>query len=729
VIRHRAHGLGHPYRLDPDQRVPAQPVAGEPLELRATTDAAISRLLVDVRRNGRLQTLAAERLADQAALKTGSGHLAGAAERGEATTRARWHVVLDGLTANDEITYRFHDGNGRGTPWHSATVAGWQPDGGTLAVEGDDDRLLRDSVRWLTAGDGVVRARFSLRLGPHEHPIGFGERFNALDQSGQTFDSIVFEQYTNQGKRTYLPMPFAIIAGGGWGFHVDTPRRVWFDVGASLIVEVDVDPADPTVALQIFAGAPSEVLDAFLERTGRPKLPPDWVFGPWMSANEWNTQARTVAEVQRSMDEDIPVGVLVLEAWSDESTFTAFRDAVYEEHADGSPHRLDDFTFPADGAWPDPKGMVDWLHERGIRLLLWQIPLLKALPSPQGQLRHDRAALVERGFAVRKGDGRPYGNRGWWFPRAMLPDFTLEEARVWWTEKRRYLLEELGVDGFKTDGGEHAWGADLRYGDGTTGADSNSRYPVLYAQAYHELFERVGRDAITFSRAGYTGSAAYPCHWAGDEASTWPAFRSSLTAGLSAGASGIFFWTWDLAGFSGEIPSAELYARSSAVACFAPIMQYHAEYNHHRVPSGDRTPWNIAERTGDERVLAVYRRYAKLRMRLVPYLVAEAKKCVEQSKPLMRALAFDVQGDEEIWHYPYQFLCGEHLLVAPVTEEGAAELEVYLPAGDWVDAWTGERHEGLRKVRRPAPFGVIPVYVAAGCADALLPLFAPWKED
>jgi 1,3-alpha-isomaltosidase len=427
-------------------------------------------------------------------------------------------------------------------------------------------------------------------------------------------------------------------------------------------------------------------------------------------------------EVRRSAAEDIPAGVLVIEAWSDESTFTAFRDAVYEPHADGSPHRLSDFTFPPDGAWPDPKALVDELHERGIRLVLWQIPLLKAAPAPGSQLDHDRRALVDRGFAVLKSDGSPYANRGWWFPRALMPDFTSAEAREWWTEKRRYLLDELGVDGFKTDGGEHAWGRDLRYADGTRGAETNNRYPVLYAAAYHELLQRAGRHGTTFSRAGFTGSAAHPCHWAGDEDSTWEAFRASITAGITAGACGIFFWGWDIAGFSGELPSAELYMRSTATACFAPIMQYHSEY-HQRTPSRDRTPWNVAEQTGDPRVLDVYRRFAHLRMRLQPYLQAQARLSVATGRPLMRALFFEVDDDERIWDFEHQYFLGDDLLVAPVVEDGLDEQHVYLPRGAWVDAWTGEELVGPVVTTHPAPIDRIPVFVAAAKAGTLTALF------
>jgi len=641
VIRHRPAGRGHPYRHEPDQRVPVRPLAGEAFALRATTSGAADRVVLELERErGGPRTEVVMRRTGAAAATPidgygapGAGaaegtHLAAAAARaGVGRGRLGWVAEVPGLAHGERLRYRFVGDGGR-TRWFAVGAWSWEPDGGVLALEGEPaERVVPGTTSWLVGEEGVARARFALRLEDGEHVTGFGERFDALDQRGRRVDAVVFEQYKAQGGRTYLPMPFALVLGAGreegWGLHVDTTRRTWFDVGASepdrLWVEVDLEPGeDPRVVLALFAGRPEEVLGGFLERTAAPALPPDWVFEPWISANEWNTQARVMAEVERSAAEGIPVGVVVIEAWSDESTFVAFRDAQHAVHPDGAPHRLADFTFPPDGAWPDPKGMVDELHRRGIRLLLWQIPLQKTAPAPTGQARADRDTMLARGYAVRRADGRPYRNRGWWFPGALLPDFTNPEATDWWLAKRRYLVEELGVDGFKTDGGEHAWGDDLRYADGTGGGETNQRFPVLYAQAYHRLVPH----GTTFSRAGFTGAQAFPCHWAGDEDSTWDAFRASITAGLTAGMSGIFFWGWDLAGFSGPVPDAELYLRAAAMAALCPIFQYHAEHNHHRRPSGDRTPWNIAERTGDARVLPAFRRFARLRTRLAPYLGA-----------------------------------------------------------------------------------------------------------
>src|SRR5581483_6188001 len=154
-------------------------------------------------------------------------------------------------------------------------------------------RVVDESVRWLMAGGRAYALRFELRLDRGERVVGFGERFDGLDQRGRRVDAAVFDQYKGQGARTYLPMPFAIVVGGSFGFHVDTARRTRFDVGASdpdrIAVEVDLD------------------------RVGRPTAPPpDWIYRLWASGNEWNTQARVLAELERSEREGIPVGVVVI---------------------------------------------------------------------------------------------------------------------------------------------------------------------------------------------------------------------------------------------------------------------------------------------------------------------------------------------------------------------------------------------------------------------------------
>lgn len=723
MIRHNPAGRGHAYRPSLDQRIPVIPLAGEEVEVRALASPDIESVTVEVEVGGVVDVIDMVQLEVSHPTGSGDGHLAEAAEAGEHVgDLIPWEAMIG--TVTEPTRYRFSDGT-TATDWFAFLPARWLSGRGEVRIHGSGDRVLPESTEWLVDGHGARRVRFALRLEASEAVVGLGERFHAVDQRGHAVDTKVFEQYRNQGTRTYLPVPFALVTGGsGWGFWVETTRRCWFDVGAShpdlMVVEAALGE-EPTFDLHLWEGSPQEVLSSFLDATGRPGAVPDWAFQPWMSSNEWNTQERVIAEVRRSLAEDIPVGVVVIEAWSDEGTMTIFRDAAYEVHTDGSPHRLADFTFPPDGAWPDPVGMVDELHAEGVRVLLWQIPVITAT-AESPQLSADRRALVDNGLAVLEADGTPYRNRGWWFPEALLPDFTSPEAAAWWTEKRRYLLEEVGVDGFKTDGGEHAWGDELRFADGTRGDETNNRFPNLFASAYHDLIRSTGREGVTFSRAGFTGAGRWPAHWAGDEASTWDAYRASITAGLTAGVSGVFVWGWDFAGFSGEIPDPELYLRSAAMACFCPVMQFHSEFNEHRTPLRDRTPWNIAERYDAPHVIDVYRTFAKLRYRLVSHLSEELRLGIDEARPLMRPLCFDWPNDSAVWRYPLHYMLGRHLLVAPVTEPGATEWTVYIPDGEWVDAWSGEPVP-VGEVTVDAPIDRIPVFVLADAYPALRPVF------
>jgi alpha-glucosidase (family GH31 glycosyl hydrolase) len=281
-------------------------------------------------------------------------------------------------------------------------------------------------------------------------------------------------------------------------------------------------------------------------------------------------------------------------------------------------------------------------------------------------------------------------------------------------EKRRYLLDELGIDGFKTDGGEHLAGRSIRSSDDRRGDELVNAYPVHYIAAYHDYARkhRLG-DALTFSRAGHTGIGKFPAQWAGDENSTWEAYRRSIVAGLTAGVSGVIFWGWDIAGFSDALPSAELYLRSAAMAAFCPIMQYHSEYNPSG-PSRDRTPWNIAAHTGDERAISLFRHFARVRMNLMPYIAREAEHAAAHGTPLMRPLLLDHPDDPVAWTITDQYRFGRSLLVAPVVEEGATTRTLYLPKGIWIDIWSGARHGGERWITVDAPWDRIPVFAAAG---------------
>ncbi len=739
-IIHNPYGQGHPYEQLPEERFPREPLAGQPFGVGITIrpPGAAGAVTVHTRVDGQPgPSVPADFLADWQA-KAEDGYMAEFLERIIRIEQDVWRAELTAPQSGQTLEYWIEAGGQvsetftlRPAAWQAADAPAfraraseegvvWQVGPGASA-EGSGHQpdwlpgLL--SLEWLTDGTQARRVRLVFQSPADEAFYGLGERFNALNQRGNTLDICVYDQFRYQGKRTYMPVPF-LLSSRSYGLWVDSSRWMQFDLaeGASdrWVLEAELGPERALTLHWLTGDSPFAIISRFTTLTGKPKLPPLWSFGLWMSANEWNSQAKVVAEVEQTFAHRITPSVLVIEAWSDEMTFYTWNDAQSTPRPGGEHPRYGDFTFPAEGRWPDPQGLVDWLHGQDIRLILWQIPALKApdpsLPNPQADI--DRAYFIDQGFGVREPDGRPYQIRSFWFREGLLWDVTSPAANDWWLNKRAYLLEEMGIDGFKTDGGEHIWGRDTRFADGRAGADVWNEYPRRYTEAYYRFSnEKRGGDALTFSRAGFTGSQASPVHWAGDQPSTWNAFRTAILAGLSAGISGIPFWGLDIGGFSGPIPSAELYLRGAAMAAFCPLMQYHSDYNQYREPAIFRTPWNIQAQTGDERVIPIFRHFTNVRHNLMPYIWQEAQHTAASGEPLMRALALtDPAAD------PYQYCFGRDLLVTPVTEPEASTWAVYLPEGTWFDLWTGEALEGGGRVEMPVPLERIPVFVRAGAA-------------
>jgi 1,3-alpha-isomaltosidase len=299
VIRHRPFGRGHPYVVDPDQRFPARPSAGAAFDLGIVTGMGARGVEVDFGATRAAMTCLGDAVARDrsewgAATHAGDGHLTEALTPEEGVLA--WTYRHPGLAEGETLRYRFLAGD-EATDWFSLACATWSAEGGPVDVVGAPERLM-PGTEWLGDGDAVYAARFRLRLEPGERLVGFGERFDGLDQRGKRLEAVVFDQYKGQGARSYLPMPFGIVVGGRFGFWVETGHRVRFDVGASdpavLLVEVDLEPgeAEPAVRLRLFAGEPAEVQAAFLALAGAPPAPPEWVFRLWMSGNAWNTQER-----------------------------------------------------------------------------------------------------------------------------------------------------------------------------------------------------------------------------------------------------------------------------------------------------------------------------------------------------------------------------------------------------------------------------------------------------
>jgi alpha-glucosidase (family GH31 glycosyl hydrolase) len=607
----------------------------------------------------------------------------------------------------------------------------YEGDGTTLIARQYDPSAFRN-IGWASDGAGLVtKIEDHLLLQPGERLEGFGERYDQLDQRGSDVHNWVYNQYRNQGStgRTYPSVPF-FMNSGGYGLYIPTDRYAIFNNGthrqdmAGFTVDTGGE-SNPTVDYYMFTGGPDDILDDYTRASGRPQLPPKWAFGLWMSANEWNEQTEIEAELANVAAHDIPHSAIVLEQWSDEATFYLWHGAQYTPTSGADSLSYSDLSFPAGTAWNDPKAMVDAFHNAGIKVLLWQIPVLKQnfdsnpAAAPQQHI-NDRDHAAAQGYLVENPDGSPYRiPSGQWFGDSTVPDFTSTTATDWWMSKRQYLLDDIGVDGFKTDGGEAIYGRDVQFADGRTGDQMHNAYPRAYTDAYNDFVDTAtGGKGSIFSRAGTHGSQTSSIFWAGDQESSFSAFEEAIRAGLSAGQSGVPYWAWDMAGFTGSFPSAELYLRSASQATFSPVMQYHSEKANPSV-SEARTPWNVQARTGDTTVIDRFRHFANVRMNLIPYIWTAANESAVTGIPMMRAMSVAFPDDATVADEDDQYMFGEQLLVAPITDAGSNTTTIDLPSGEWYDLWNGGRAQGGTTKSYYADTSTIPVYARAG---AIFPL-------
>ena len=498
-----------------------------------------------------------------------------------------------------------------------------------------------------------------------------------------------------------VPLVVAVAPGGSYGLFFDTTALARLDTargsgGATLRYEAEVGTFD----LYILGGPrPEDVLRAYAELTGFPAMPPKWALGFLQSTRFFDKTEEIVELAETLREKQLPCDALIFlstygtsQAWNEGVGHLGFHKAL----------------------WSDPAATLGELQDRlKFKVITHEYPVMHpAMPGFEEAER--RGFLLDVAYPAPTHVGPPSDAREAVHQRQSYAenqrfiDFTNPDARVWWWEQHRHLID-LGVAGWWLDGGEGPSGpAPLHRGDSTL---LHNAFDLYRFRAFAEGEERDRPDgrAWMLCRSGAAGMQRLGAGtWSGDINTTFTTFEAQVLLGLGLAMSGVPYFGTDIGGFYPNALDGELYTRWFQFGAFSPIFRAHGwVWREH-------LPW-----AHGPAVEEICRRYGQLRMRLLSYLYTAAWEAHTTGMPLMRPLVMEYPADPNVWELGRQYLFGPDLLVAPVTRAGASHWPVYLPDGVWYDFWTGERYEGGQAISVATPLDTIPLFARGG---AIIPM-------
>lgn len=512
-----------------------------------------------------------------------------------------------------------------------------------------------------------VREQLTLDVG--ECVYGFGEKFTPFIKNGQNV-----EIWNSDGgtcsDQSYKSIPF-YITSNGYGLLVNNAGKVSFEVASDTINKVSFTvPGEELDYFFIGGENLQQVLVNYTDLTGKPALPPAKTFGLWLSTSFTTTyDEETVMSFINGMAEhDIPLQMFHFDCfWMKGYHWTDFE--------------WDTTQFP------DPKGLISRLKERGLGICCWINPYI----SQESSMFEEG---VKKGYFIQNLDGSVF-QTDLWQPGMAIVDFTNPEASAWFAQGVRALCE-MGVTAIKTDFGERI-PTQVKYFNGADPIYMHNYYTYLYNKCVFDVLEEYyGKgQACLFARSATVGGQKFPVHWGGDCSAEYTSMAETLRGGLSLCSSGFGYFSHDIGGFE-QTASADVYKRWCAFGLLSSHSRLHGSTSY-------RVPWNY-----DDEACEVLSFFTKLKGKLMPYLFAQAVKTSTTGIPMMRPMVMDYTNDLACRYLDQQYMLGDNLLIAPVfREDGIANF--YLPEGKWFDIIRGETLEGGKYYSQAYSFMEMPI--------------------
>ncbi|MBP1529894.1 MAG: hypothetical protein ILA55_05305 [Erysipelotrichaceae bacterium] len=489
---------------------------------------------------------------------------------------------------------------------------------------------------------------------------GLGDKAGPVDKNHQRYkldtnDSMGYKAKYSDPLYKYLPFYICENQVGSYGIYYDTYSEGEVDFGKEHDNYYEpfnsIHYEEENMVFYILLGSTKQILQKFIQMTGGIGEIPDWAFRYCGSAMEYTDAPDADTRLRSFIDNCEKYGIKAGGFYMS-SGYTQIKEKRYVFHWNKD-------------KIPDPKALSEHFRKHGLRIL----PNIKPAFLDDHPMYEE---IAKNGWFLHYKDGTA-AKFPFWGGNASYLDFTNPEAYAFWKNCVKEILVEQGYENIWNDNNEYdVHDRDVLahgFGHEIPARWIRPLFSYLMAKASGEACAEINPKPFHVSRCAIAGTQAIASTWTGDNYTDFEELRYNHYQAMTMALSGFAFFGPDIGGFAGPKPGKELFIRWLQYGVFLPRFVLHSWKEH----EDSTMPWLYPDLMKE--VKAIF----DVRESLLPYLKKEMAKCIANNMPLITPVFL---RDEDYDRESDAFMLGERILVCPIFDEGADEVQLFLPKSE-----------------------------------------------